>query len=247
MSDWHLGPLAPFDLETTGIDVYQARIVTAYVGRAGAGITAVDHDWLVNPAIDIPDEATAIHGITSQHAFEHGMPAPIAVAEIAQQVADALGEGIPIVGWNVVYDLSLLHAECLRNRVATVEQRLGRTVLPVIDGLVLDKQVSPRVAGKGGRKLVNAAPRWGVELSEIDAHGAKADAIAAARIIWRIAANIPRLAGMTLLELHEAQVGWAAEQADGLRSYFDRSGIEHDGVDGTWPVRTAATAPVGAS
>lgn len=247
MSDWHLGPLAPFDLETTGIDVYQARIVTAYVGRAGADITGVDHDWLVNPAVDIPDETTAIHGITSEYAFEHGMPAPIAVAEIAQQVADALGEGIPIVGWNVVYDLSLLHAECLRNRVATVEQRLGRTVLPVIDGLVLDKQVTRFVKGKGARKLVNAAPRWGVELSEIDAHGAKADAIAAARIIWRIAANTPQMAGMTLLELHEAQVGWAAEQADGLRSYFDRSGIEHDGVDGTWPVRTAATATVGAS
>lgn len=237
MSNWHLGPLAPFDLETTGIDVFDARIVTAYVGRAGVGIEAEHHDWLVNPAIAIPEEAARIHGITTEHAFEHGMPAPIAVAEIAQQVADALGEGIPIVGWNVVYDLSLLHAECVRNGVATVEQRLGRDVLPVVDGLVLDKQVSRFVKGKGARQLVNAAPRWGVQLSDIDAHGAKADAIAAARVVWRIAANTPQLAAMTLLELHEAQIGWAREQADSLRAYFDRVGTAHDGVDGTWPVR----------
>lgn len=242
MSDWHLGPLAPFDLESTGIDVFEARIVTAYVGRAGAGLGQTDVvDVLVNPAVDIPDEATAIHGISTQHAFEHGQPAPIAVAAIAQALAEALGEGIPIVGWNVVYDLSLLHAECLRNGVATVEQRLGRPVLPVVDGLVLDKHVKQFVKGKGARKLTNAAPRWNVVLSEIDAHGAKADAIAAARVVWRIAANTPALAGMTLLELHEAQIGWAAEQADSLRAYFDRSGTEHDGVDGTWPVRVRAT------
>lgn len=242
MSNWHLGPLAPFDLETTGVDVHEDRIVTAYAGRVGAGIQPVEHNWLVNPGVDIPDAAAAIHGITSEHAFEHGAPAPVAVAEIAQALAENLGEGIPIVGWNVVYDLSLLHAECQRNGVATVEQRLGRPVMPVIDGLVLDKEVVPRLAGAGGRRLVNAAPRWGVALSEIDAHGAKADAIAAARVVWRMASQHPRLAKMTLLELHDAQVRWAAAQAASFRSYLQRQGKPCDDVDGVWPVRVRPTA-----
>lgn len=240
MSNWHLGPLAPFDLETTGVDVHTDRIVTAYVGRVGKGIPAQDHDWLVNPAMDIPDAAAAIHGITSQHAFEHGMPAPVAVAEIAQRVADALGEGIPIVGHNVVYDLSLLHADCLRNGVATVEQRLGRQVLPVIDTLVLDKQVAR--FRKGSRKLVDVAKVYGIDLAEIDAHGAKADALAAARIAWRIASTNSAIAGMTLLELHEAQTTWAAEQAASFRDYLARQGKPYDDVDGVWPVRVWPSA-----
>lgn len=240
MSDWHLGPLAPFDLETTGVDVHTDRIVTAYIGRVGAGLDTVDTDWLVNPGIDIPDGATAIHGITTAHAFEHGTPAPIAVADIAQHVAEALGEGIPIVGWNVVYDLSLLHAECLRNGVATVEQRLGRPVLPVVDGLVLDKQVDR--FRKGSRKLVDVAKHYGIDLSEIDAHGAKADALAAARVVWRMASQHPGLSKITLLELHDAQVHWAAAQADSFRSYLERQGKPADDVTGEWPVRIRPTA-----
>lgn len=240
MSDWHLGPLAPFDLETTGVDVHEDRIVTAYVGRVGKDVQAEDHDWLVNPAIDIPDAAAAIHGITTEHAFEHGMPAPIAVAEIAQRVAEALAEGIPVVGWNVVYDLSLLHAECLRNGVATVEQRLGRAPAPIVDGLVLDKQVAR--FRKGSRRLVDVTKVYGIDLAEIDAHGAKADAVAAARVVWRIASQHPAIGGMTLLELHDAQIGWAAAQAASFREYLARQGKPYDDVDGVWPVRVRPSA-----
>lgn len=243
MSNWHLGPLAPFDLETSGVSVREDRIVTAYVGRVGKGVQAEDHDWLVNPAIDIPDEATAIHGITSQHAFEHGMPAPVAVAEIAQRLAEALGEGIPVVGHNVVYDFSLLHFDCLRNGVATVEQRLGRPVLPVIDTLVLDKHVDR--FRKGSRRLVDTARHYGIRLEEIDAHGAKADALAAARVAWRLANTNPDIAGLTLLELHELQTKAAAEQAASFRQYLLRQGKPCDDVDGVWPVRTGTGEAVG--
>jgi DNA polymerase-3 subunit epsilon len=34
-------------------------------------------------------------------------------------------------------------------------------------------------------------------------------------------------------------VTWRREQADSLRAYFDKNGIEHDGVDPGWPVHTS--------
>lgn len=240
---WALGPYAPFDVESTGVSTSTDRIVTAYVGRVGAGIEPLDRDWLVNPNMAIPDEAVAIHHVTTEHAFEYGMPAPVAIAEIAQAVADALGEGIPIVGWNVVFDLSMLHAECLRNGVATVEQRLGRPVAPVIDGLVLDKFIDR--FRRGSRRLVDVAKHYNIDLSEIDAHGAKADAIAAARVVWRIASKDDRVGALTLLELHDLQVELAASQAASFREYLRGQGKPFDDVDGTWPVRVAA--PVGAA
>ena len=36
--------------------------------------------------------------------------------------------------------------------------------------------------------------------------------------------------------LHRLQVGWRAEQMESLRRYFDRTGTEHDGCPGGWPV-----------
>jgi DNA polymerase-3 subunit epsilon len=236
---WWQGPWCPYDVESTGVSVTDDRIVTAYIGRVGAGIQAEDHDWLINPAVDIPDEATAIHGITSQHAFEHGQPAPIAIEEIAQQLADALSEGIPVVGHNVVYDLSILHAECLRYGVATLQQRLGRPVLPVVDTLVLDKTVDKW--RKGSRRLVDVAKNYGIDLAEIDAHGAKADALASARIAWRIATTNEGLRRLTLLELHDNQTAWAAEQAASFRDYLQKQGKPCDDVDGIWPCKPART------
>lgn len=239
---WHLGPMAPFDLETTGIDVHTDRIVTAYLGLVdGSGRTQrVDlGDWLVNPGIGIPDGAAAIHGITTAHAVEHGMPAATAVDEIAARVAECLAQGYPIVGWNVVYDLSLLAAECRRHQLPTVADRLGRTDSPVVDGLLLDKTIDRY--RKGSRRLVDVAAHYGVDLSEIDAHGAKADALAAARVVWRIANSDPRLRAATLPELHDLQVEWARQQAESFRAYLTKQGKPCDDVDGIWPCKPART------
>lgn len=71
MKSWH-EELGVFDLETTGIDVETARIVTAHVGAIDANGSVIERsDWLVNPGVVIPPQATAVHGITTERARDN--------------------------------------------------------------------------------------------------------------------------------------------------------------------------------
>lgn len=93
---WLGGPLVAFDLETTGTDVETDRIVTAAVVRLDAdGSVTGERTWLLDPGVAIPEQASAIHGISTEHARAHGVPAASAVEEIARTVAGALRLGTP--------------------------------------------------------------------------------------------------------------------------------------------------------
>ena len=96
---------------------------------------------------------------------------------------------------------------------------------------MLDKKYSRR---KGSRKLVDQCGHYGVLHG--GAHEADADALATLRILRRQVQAYPDLAGMTLSKLHTQQVTWRRQQMDSLRAYFDRSGKEHDGCCGEWPL-----------
>jgi DNA polymerase-3 subunit epsilon len=64
--------LAAFDIETTGIDCESDRIVTAAVTLAGGGRPLESHAWLVDPGIEIPAGATAVHGVSTERARAEG-------------------------------------------------------------------------------------------------------------------------------------------------------------------------------
>ena len=228
-----------FDLETTGVDVFTDRIVSWAVGLVGGGQPTLMRTGLVNPGIPIPDGASAIHGIHDHDVLDQ--PLTVEAADrIAVALTQAMSNGLPVVGWNVVYDLSLLNAELDRWGLPTLEERLGRPVGPVLDGLVLDK-FSDKYR-KGSRKLVDVARHHGIELSDQDAHGAEADALAAARTIWKIATRSEYLASLTLDELHQLQITWAAEQAESFRAYLIKQGKPADDVTGVWPLRMQVAA-----
>jgi len=248
---WHLGRMAPFDLETTGKDPEDARIVQAYVGRVGGGLERVDLcDLLVDPGVPVPAESSLIHGLTTEHLREHGDPANTAIDIIVSAVAASLQERIPLVGHNIRYDLTVLDRECRRHRLPTLEDRPGGLVGPVLDTHTLSKHVDKfrrrsteinPLDGEpyGAQVLRTTALAFGVEWSDNDAHGARYDALTSARVAWRIGQiaalplrDRPREQGrepirfnhvaVSLPELHEAQKRWAAEQDAGLRDYFLR-------------------------
>jgi DNA polymerase-3 subunit epsilon len=229
---WHLGRLLAFDLETTGADPDEARIVTACAARIwGDGSVSADvQNWLVNPGVPIPPGATAIHGITDERAAA-GRPPAEAVLEIAAELESTWEQGFPVIGHNVAYDLTVLDRELRRHGHAPIE-----VTGPVVDTLVLDKHVDPYRKGK--RTLTRACEVYDVRLD--GAHDATFDALASARIAWRICQRYPAVAGMSLTDLHDAQVEWAREQAASLQAYFRRSGKPDEVLDGTWPVRAAA-------
>lgn len=221
--------LAVFDLETTGIDVITSRIVSANVSLLDAAGDVVRRcDWLADPGIAIPEQATAVHGITTERARAEGRPSGLVVAEIVAELRGYFDAGIPVVIYNAPYDLSLLFHESERHRIAPL---VGPS--PVIDPLVIDKAVDRYRKGK--RTLEAAAFHYGVELT--DAHDAGADAIAAGRVAQAIARAHSSALAVDAIELHRLQEGWCQDQADSFQDYMRRTRDATFVASTGWPVR----------
>jgi len=228
MSTWS-DHLAVFDLETTGIDVETCRIVSATVAVLDHNGTAVERiDWLVDPGVDIPAGATNVHGITTEHAAEHGRVAAEAVAEIVTALRGHLSDGLPIVAYNAPYDLTLLDREALRYGIAPLI-----SPSPVVDPLVIDKAVDKYRKGK--RTLEVTSAFYGVTLD--DAHDAGADAIAAGRVAQAIHRAHEDALPATLDEMHALQVTWYRQQAESFQEYMRRGRDPEFLADTAWPQR----------
>ncbi|MER7131199.1 exonuclease domain-containing protein [Streptosporangium saharense] len=229
---WYRKPLLAWDTESTGVDVGSDRIVTAALVWIEPGKATVSKHHLIDPGVEIPEAATAIHGITSERARAEGrQPEPV-LEEIAVDLVDAVQAGWPLVGMNTVFDHTLLDRELRRHGLRTLEDRLGEPIAPCVDALVLDRYVVPR--RRGDRKLTTLCQAWGVRID--GAHDAQFDALAAARVAWKIAHHTPEIGSMSLPDLHALQIRERARQCDELRAYFDRTGKTHDGVPGEWPL-----------
>ncbi len=133
---------------------------------------------------------------------------------------------------NARYDLSLLDRECRRYGVASVSDRLGAAPSPVIDPLVIDKHVDKYRKGK--RALHALCAHYGVALD--DAHDARADAVAAARVVRRMGEQHQPVGVMPLEELHGLQVHAAAEQSRSLQAYLRRTTDPAAVVEPAWPL-----------
>jgi len=221
--------LAVFDLETTGVDVRTARIVTACVALLdSSGAVLSRRDWLADPGVDIPEGAAAVHGITTERARAEGRPAGEVVAEIVAELRAHLDAGVPLVVYNAPYDLSLLSFEAERHGVAPLSNPH-----PVIDPLVIDKAVDRYRKGK--RTLEAASAHYGVVLD--GAHDAGVDAIAAGHVARAIGAAHAAAMPATVDDLHTAQAAWHDQQADGFESYMRTQRDQHFTADRGWPVR----------
>ncbi len=230
---WWESPLVGFDLETTGPDPDTARIVTACAVTVEPDGRTAPVTWLVNPGIEIPAEATAVHGITTAQAREDGWPAERAIREIVSILRTC---ALPVVAFNAAYDFTVLDREARRHGIEPLDPH------PVIDPYVLDKQVDRY--RRGGRKLVDVARHYGVDLD--NAHTAEADAVAAVRIAWAIGQREPH-PPVGLDALHAGQVTWRREQQESLQDYFRRTKDQHAVVDPTWPVHPYVEAVGGAA
>jgi DNA polymerase-3 subunit epsilon len=225
--------MVPADTETTSADPEDARIVTACVAVVGGGQPTESRSWLVNPGVDIPEAATAVHGITTEHAREHGEGPAAALKAIVAALYSAWADGIPVVIFNAAFDLTVIDREIRRHGGPGID-----ITGPVIDPFVLDRAVDKY--RKGRRTLTACCEHYGVKLDA--AHDAAADAIAAARVAWAIAQKYPDLAAMRLPDLHTAQAEWHRERQADFAAYLRRVGKPADDVCGDWPIRHGGAA-----
>ena len=228
MTNWY-DTLAVFDLETTGVDVETSRIVSAHVGVLDArGEVLEARSWLADPGIPIPEQASAVHGITTEIAQRDGRPAAEVIVEIVAALENVAARGLPLVVFNAPYDLTLLDRETQRHDVPPLAP-LAR----VVDPLVIDKGVDRYRPGK--RTLEAAAAHYGVALSA--AHDAAADAIAAGHVAQALAKKFAAELPGTIEELHAQQVTWCRDQAASFEEFLQRKNGPGSTVNGEWPLR----------
>lgn len=215
------GRLLAFDLETTGPDPRTAHVVTsALIAIDGPRVAA--RDWLADPGVEIPEGATAVHGITTAQAREHGRPHAEVVAETVEGIRAGWREGRALVVFNAAFDLTILR------RWDPSFEILG----PVIDPFVVDRATDPYRKGK--RTLEALCAHHGVRLD--GAHEAAADALAAARLAWKFLGDQPDLAGVDWRELNALQARLHAERQRDFAAYLERTGKDASGVNTDWPM-----------
>jgi DNA polymerase III subunit epsilon len=236
--NWAEGPLAGFDLETTGTDVESDRIVTAcYAVQPSPDADVAAETILADPGVEIPAEASDVHGITTEQARAEGIKAREAAEWVLLRLPGVPFDPMPLVVYNAPFDITIAEREARRHGLFPAMIDGGPSGWPflpdvwVIDPLVLDKQLDRY--RRGSRKLIDTCRHYGITLD--DAHNAEADTIAAIRLARAIARAYPQIAQMSLKELHDFQVKAKAEQSASFQDYLRRKGSD-EVVDGSWPM-----------
>ncbi|WP_017541571.1 exonuclease domain-containing protein [Nocardiopsis halophila] len=222
------------DVETTGLDEENDRIVSIALVRLAADSAPTVRRWLIapEPGTDFPEEAVRVHGITADHARTHGRPAAEVLAQVRAHLEHALDQGTPLTAYNAPFDLSFVDRALVRaGLVLECRQRLR-----VLDPMALDHLADPHRPGP--RNLGAVCAHYGVDLQ--DAHEARADAEAAARLVGAIATAHPRLARTSLEELQAQQRRAYADQAAARQERLRRTRDPRAYIDPHWPIRPRA-------
>lgn len=224
--------LCSFDLETTGVDVTTDRVVTAACLDIDTESNSQTlHTWLADPGVEIPTEASDVHGITTDIARRDGEDHDKVIDEVIAHIYDSWKQGAALVVYNAAYDLSMLHV--LSHGAFNIHG-------PVIDPYIIDRGVEPYRRGK--RKLVNLCEAYGVEFNEAEAHAADYDCLKAAELAQQqldgrnFSGGVP---SEDMRELYMQQVGWYRDWFVGFKDWMVSQGRSIDG-DEVWPIQRRA-------
>lgn len=178
-------PLSFFDLETTGTDVANDKIVSIAVSKFLPDGSVIEKYMLLNPGIPIPAEATAVHGLTDEMVKD----APL-FKQISRSLYNFLSD-TDLGGYNISrFDVPLLCEEFMRCEIPFFE--LG---FKVVDPYVI-------FVRKEERNL-SAAVKFYCDEDMEGAHDATADNLATLKVFRAQIERYPDLAEKSLEELDE--------------------------------------------
>jgi DNA polymerase-3 subunit epsilon len=233
--DWTEGEVLGLDFETTGVDRFVDVPVSYALVSVVDGTAVRSWSGLIDPGREIPPDATAVHGITSVQARAEGMPLDVAIALVSDAVFSAGRRGIPVVGMKIDFDLTILDVlgDRFWGRGLSAQGWCG----PVLDAGVLDRHFD--VERRGRRTLGDLCVHYGVELQ--GAHDAWADAVAAVRVLFALAARHDDLRVANVARLYEAQIEWHRQWTADCEAWRLGQGMPPtDPRDFLWPIAPMA-------
>jgi len=134
MTNLHLiRPIAFIDIETTGLNTQQDRIVDICIIKIHPNGTEETLNSTINPNIPIPIESTQIHRITDADVKEKPT-----FEEFAQKIIDFI-DGCDLGGFGTKFDLLVLESEF--KRVGINYSREGRQI---VDVQIIYHKLEPR-------------------------------------------------------------------------------------------------------
>ncbi len=158
-------PLVFFDLETTGINISKDRIVEVSFLKVYPNGKEEIKTYRINPEMHIPEESTAIHGITDEDVKD----CPT-FKQVAKTLADYL-EGCDMAGFNSSrFDVPMLAEEFLR---AGVDFDMNKRKF-------VDVQI---IFHRKEQRTLEAAYRFYCDKELDNAHSAEADAVATYEVL----------------------------------------------------------------
>jgi DNA polymerase-3 subunit epsilon len=178
-------PICFFDLETTGIQVSKDRIVEISILKVFPNGNKESKTWLVNPEMNIPQETTAIHGISNEKVANEPTFKELAPA-IYQMIKDA-----DLAGFNSDrFDIPLLAEEMLR---AEIDFDMKNTVTVDVQTIFHKKE----------QRTLSAGYKFYCGKDLDGAHSAAVDTNATYEILLAQLERYPDLTNSSIKELSE--------------------------------------------
>lgn len=222
-----------FDSETTDKTPKTARILTVYALLQRIDGTKIrDWSWTLNPGVPVPEEASSVNGLTTEFIQANGRTDLLAaITEIYTVLLTATKKQIPILAYNLPYDLTVVDREMRRQKLSLGVTKLvsgqpgGFPPAIFFDPLIWSRHEFKFV--KGGHKQFTVARRLGIPVDESRLHDAQYDVELGAKIAWRFFQKYSQ--GFdSVRDMSDALKERNAEWAKGMTEYFARIGKKED-------------------
>jgi DNA polymerase-3 subunit epsilon len=179
-------PLCVFDLETTGTNITQDRILEIAVIKMMPNGEMIRKSNVLNPTIPIPAESTIFHGLTDADVKDKP-----SFKEVAKDYARFM-EGADLAGFNVLkFDIPMLVEEFLR---AGVDFDYSRKK-------IIDAQ---KIFHMMEKRTLSAAYQFYLNKELVNSHTAEADTEATMEVLL---AQVDRYEGKDVLDSLNRKVG----------------------------------------
>lgn len=195
---WFERSFLALDVETTGLDAASCRVIElGLVPFNAPHLQGMSQLFSINQAL--PKEIISITGITDD--MLENQPQ---FHEKAEELLNQINQVDFIVAYNAKFDRPFIESELARIDMSLPD-------VPWIDPYIFIGELDRY---KKGKKLIDAAQRWGISLE--NAHRAFDDAKAAGELLIKIGEKI---SATTLLELSHQQKIFSWKQAHSMAEY----------------------------